>query len=225
MQTKTEGLLELKQWTVRYHLPQGDAPHPVLLLIHGWTGDENVMWIFTSRLSSRYLMLAPRGMYKAAEGGYGWEPRLQTGWPNLEDFRPAVDALLAMLDDLKTGEYGRTLEFAGTDFSRLNIMGFSQGAALAYTLALLHPERVERLAGLAGFLPEDAARLVGPRPLQSTPIFVAHGVRDERVPIERARTAVRLMVDAGADVTYCEEDIGHKLAINCFHGLEKFFIL
>jgi phospholipase/carboxylesterase len=225
VQSKTDGLLELGQLTLRYHLPEGDAPHPVLLLIHGWTGDENVMWIFTSRLSPRYLILAPRGLYQAADGGFGWEPRLHNGWPQVEDFRPGVDALLNVLDELKTGEYSRSLDLTGLDFSKLNIMGFSQGAALAYTLALLHPERVERLAGLAGFLPENATHLIDSRPLQGKPIFIAHGVRDERVPVERARTAVRLLEKAGADVTYCEEDIGHKLAINCFHGLEKFFLL
>jgi phospholipase/carboxylesterase len=225
VQSKTDGFLELGGVTVRYRLPEGDTPHPVLLLIHGWTGDENVMWIFTSHLSARYLMLAPRGLYQAADGGYGWEPHLQKSWPQIEDFHPAVDAILKMLDELNSGVSAPSLDLAGSDFSKLNIIGFSQGAALAYSLALLHPERVERLAGLAGFLPENAARLIDARPLQGRPIFVAHGVRDDRVPVERARTAVRLLEKAGADVTYCEEDIGHKLAINCFHGLEKFFLL
>jgi phospholipase/carboxylesterase len=220
---KTEGLLEFERWVLRYRLPQGDSPYPVLLLIHGWTGDENVMWIFTSRLSQRYLMLAPRGLYKAAEGGYGWEPHLQNGWPRVEDFRPSVDALLTMLDELKPGGPSPQLDVSSLDTSALDIMGFSQGAALAYTLALLHPERVRRLAGLAGFLPEDATRLVATRPFQGKPVFVAHGQRDELVPVERAREAVKLLEAAGAQVTYCEEDVGHKLSASCFHGLEKFF--
>jgi phospholipase/carboxylesterase len=220
---KTEGLLEFDGWVVRYRLPQGGGSHAVLLLIHGWTGDENAMWIFTSRLSQRYLVLAPRGLYKAAEGGYGWEPHLQNGWPRAEDFRPSVDDLLSMLDALKPGGRGPQLDVSSLEPSALDIMGFSQGAALTYTLALLHPERVRRLAGLAGFLPEDADHLIETRPLQGKPVFVAHGQRDERVPVERAREAVKLLEVAGAQVTYCEEDVGHKLSASCFHGLEKFF--
>lgn len=225
MQIETEGLLEFEQWTLRYRLPEGERPHPVLLLIHGWTGDENVMWIFTSRLSPRYLILAPRGLYSAADGGYGWEPRLRRGWPKVEDFQLSVDALLTMLDGLKTKEYGKPFKGTQLDFSTLNILGFSQGAALAYTLALLHPERVQRLAGLSGFLPEDADRLVYSRSLQDKPVFIAHGLRDVRVPVEKARTAARLLREAGADVSYCEKDIGHKLALSCFHEVEEFFIL
>ena len=126
MQIKTEGLLEIEQWTLRYRLPVGERPHPVLLLIHGWTGDENVMWIFTNRLSPRYLILSPRGLYPAADGGYGWEPRLQRGWPKVENFQHSVDALLAMLDSLKTKDYGRPFKGTQLDFSTMNIMGFSQ---------------------------------------------------------------------------------------------------
>jgi phospholipase/carboxylesterase len=206
-------------------VPEGEGPAPVLLLIHGWTGNENVMWIFTSRLSTRYLILAPRGLYPAPEGGYGWEPRSQPGGPKVDDFRPAIDDLLCLLDDLGSGDNPSLLNIARPNFSKLNIMGFSQGAALSYTLALLYPERVQRLAGLAGFLPVDAASLVGSRPLLYKPVFVAHGRLDKRVPVERARAAVSLLDEAGANVSYCEDEVGHKLAASCFNRLEQFFAL
>jgi phospholipase/carboxylesterase len=222
---KTDGLLEFGKWTLRCQVPEGEGPAPVLLLIHGWTGNENVMWIFTSRLSPRYLILSPRGLFPAPEGGYGWEPHSQPGELKVDDFRPAVDDLLCLLDDISAGDQSSLFNIARPDFSKLNILGFSQGAALAYTLALLHPERIQRLAGLAGFLPVDAANLVGSRPLLDKPVFVAHGHLDKRVPVERARAAVSLLEEAGANVSYCEEEIGHKLAVSCFNNLEQFFAL
>ena len=45
-------------------------------------------------------------------------------------------------------------------------MGFSQGAVVAATLALLHPERVERVALLAGFVAPGAEGLAGSQPLR-----------------------------------------------------------
>ncbi len=223
MLNKTEGLLEFEQWTLRYRLPVGPGPAPLLLLIHGWTGDENVMWIFTARLSPHYFILAPRGLYPAAEGGFGWEPRQRQGWPAVDDFRPSVEALLVLLDDMKSKINGLPRDTTRTGFSSLDIMGFSQGAALAYTFILLHPERVRRLAGLAGFVPEEAETLAQNRPLLGKPIFIAHGQHDERVPVEKARKAARLFKEAGAEVTYCEEDVGHKLSAACFRQLETFF--
>ena len=102
-------------------------------------------------------------------------------------------------------------------------MGFSQGAALAYTMAMMYPERIASLAGLSGFLPDGATTWLGPNRLKGLPVFIAHGTEDELVPIERARLSVELLEKAGATVTYCEDNVGHKLSAKCFRGLEAFY--
>lgn len=61
-----------RELVMKIQIPEGEGPHPVLLLLHGWTGDENVMWIFASRLPGNYLMISPRGLYKSPLGGYAW---------------------------------------------------------------------------------------------------------------------------------------------------------
>jgi phospholipase/carboxylesterase len=184
-----------------------------MLLAHGLTGDETVMWVFTTRLSKDYLMIAPRGPHPVMIGGYGWHGSIKQRWPAWQDLRPAVEELTGLLSPEN---------FPQADFSRMHAMGFSQGAAMLFTLALLHPERVRALAGLSGFMPEGAEALVTRRPLVGKPVFLAHGTKDELVPVERARRAVDLLEQAGAAVTYCEEEVGHKLSLPCFRGMEKF---
>ena len=102
-------------------------------------------------------------------------------------------------------------------------MGFSQGAAMSSLLAFLYPGRVRKLGILAGFVPSGLDALAEQRPLAGKPVFVAHGTRDETVPIERAHASIRILEKAGAQVTYCEDDVGHKLSITCLHALRKFF--
>ncbi len=215
--------LSLGEWTLRYHAPPGDGPHPVLLLLHGWTGDENVMWVFAQRLSRQYLILSPRGLYPAAMGGYGWYDEIPGAWPEIKDFQPSIQKLVDLLKVFGDGHQIDTGRNLHADLSNLSLMGFSQGAALSYTFSLVHPQLVQRIAGLAGFMPVDAASRVGSRPLEGKPVYVAHGTHDELVPIERARLAVQLLEQAGAQVTYCEADVGHKLSLPCLKGLEKFF--
>ena len=80
------------EWTYRTSKPEGFGPFPVIILLHGWTGDENSMLVFTSRLPENMLKIAPRGLYPASQGGYAWHMR-RDGWPRQEDFDPVVEAL------------------------------------------------------------------------------------------------------------------------------------
>lgn len=199
---------------LRQRLPEAPGPHPLILLLHGWTGDENAMWVFAGRLPANALLVAPRGLYPTPLGGYGWQPALGRAWPDLEDFRPAMEALWGLLSPQN---------FPTADGGAIRLVGFSQGAALAYSLALAYPHRVDALAGLSGFAPGGVEQLIQAQPLAGKACFMAHGRRDELAPVERARQARQLLLAAGARVTYCEDDVGHKLSASCFRGLEKFF--
>lgn len=206
--------LEIDDWVVRVRTPQNAGPHPVVLLLHGWTGDEESMWVFASRLPEKALLIAPRGLFASRLGGYSWQSQHVNGWPGVEDFEPAVEKLLELL---------KPQNFPSADFSSFRMVGFSQGAALTYAFALMQPQKVRSFAGLSGFLPQQADSLVQEQPLKGKKVFIAHGTQDEMVAVERARNAVEMLQQAGAEVTYCEDDVGHKLSLTCFKGLESFF--
>lgn len=202
------------KWTVQARVPGGMGPSPVFILLHGWTGDEDAMGVFTPRLPKRALLLAPRGLYEAGPGGYSWYKEQARGWPRVEDFTVVVDRLLTLLNPAI---------FPQGDFGELHLVGFSQGAAAAYAFTLLHPERVTSTAGLAGFMPNGVEMLVTGERLKGLPVFITHGTRDVLVPVERARAAVKMFEEGGATVTYCEHDVGHKLNAACYNGLEAFY--
>jgi phospholipase/carboxylesterase len=224
---------KLRDVVMKIRNPEGEGPHPVLFLLHGWTGDENVMWIIASRLPANYLMISPRGLYKSPLGGYAWHRHRSKHWPTVEEFYPAVE-MLVDLQRVGNGLQGALADvdhdngysqeaIARSDFSSVSLVGFSQGAALAYSFALLYPERVHLLGGLAGFMPEEVDKLVARQSLGGKKVFITHGTQDEIVPVEKARRSVELMQQAGSEVMYCEQEAGHKLSASCFRALESFF--
>lgn len=206
--------LTFGSWTVRQKEPEGLGSPKLLVLLHGWTGDENSMWIFTPRFPKEYLIVAPRGIYETPLGGYGWKKGTIQGWPSMSDFQPAMDALL----DLLKRKY-----FPKLNVKEFDVVGFSQGAALGYSMALMYPDRIGKLVGISGFLPTDAEDWLDNKPLSKRKVFVAHGTRDEMVPIEKARQVVQVLKQAGGEVLYCEEDVGHKLSAGCFRGMDIYF--
>jgi len=206
--------IAINDWIMRIHRPVGSHPFPVLLMLHGWTGDENSMWIFSQNLLKGTILIAPRGIYKTKVTGYSWHPEINKPWPWIRDFMPAVEALITTISGNN---------FPDGDFSEFHIIGFSQGAALAYTIACVYPNQVASLAVLSGFLPDGATAILTPGRLNGLPVFIAHGTDDDLVPVGRARISVGLLQDAGANVIYCEDNVGHKLSTKCFRALEAFY--
>lgn len=211
--------LALGDWTLKIRPPLGPGSERAILLNHGWTGDERVMWVFANQLPKNAWLIAPRAPYASTSeehGGYSWVADRTDGFSSYEKFGPAKRAFLALLDQLAAE--------LDINLNRFSLVGFSQGAAFNYSFALDFPQRVQSLAALAGFAPEGSAEPAqAHHPLAGLPVFIAHGARDETVPLVMAQESVALMQMAGADVEYCESDVGHKLGANCFSALKTFF--
>lgn len=208
--------VNIDNWTLKLRVPPGEGPHPAIFLIHGWTGDERSMWVFAPRLPKDALLIAPRAQYRSKHhelGGYSWVESRAGEFSSLPDFDPALDAFDGLIDELS--------EQYSADFTQFGLVGFSQGAAFSFAYALRHPERIGRLAALAGFLPaKSEPRLAA---LAAIPVFIAHGTHDETVPVARAQEAKSQLQAAGVRVQYCESDTGHKLGANCSSQLAEFF--
>jgi phospholipase/carboxylesterase len=213
-------LIAFQDWTLRVR-PALRQPARLLVLLHGWTGDENSMWIFMRNFSLDYWIMAPRARYVTEPSGYSWRmltapPTVTRGWPTFEDFHSSAEGLIALVD-----AYAAQNQL---DARQIDLIGFSQGAALTNVISLLYPERIRRAGVLSGFLPVGSEFLIEKRPLNDKPFFIAHGTLDEMVKIEYARQSVTMLERAGAHITYCEDDVGHKLSVNALYALEEFFV-
>lgn len=180
-------------------------------------GDENSMDVLTRNIAPEIAILSPRGTYAVPEGGYSWREIRPGSWgmAAMDDFRPAAQALVTFVDDWATS--------VEMDVNQIELMGFSQGAALAYTLVLLYPQRIRQLAVLSGFVPEGGQSLPATPDLTGKPVFISHGRQDDIIPVEQSRQAVAKLKQAGALVTYCESDAGHKVSKECLKAMELFF--
>ena len=209
-------LITFNDWTLRVR-PASRAPARLLLLLHGWTGDENSMWIFMRNFPPDYWIIAPRAPQTAEPSGYSWRaPQTgERGWPTFESLHPSADLLITLVDEYAAQQ--------NLDAAQFDVIGFSQGAALTNVLALLYPGRIRRAGVLSGFLPMGSESMIEKHGLSGLPFFVSHGTLDEMVRIEYARQSVAMLERAGAQVRYCEDEVGHKLSADGLRSLEEFF--
>ena len=164
-------------------------PAPLLVLLHGAGGNaQHALAPFRS-VAERcgVLLLAP-------------ESRSPRTWDVIE--QDALGPDVAFIDHA----LGFVFERYAIDAARIAIGGFSDGASYALTLGLPNGDLFGAvLAYSPGF--SAAPNVVGgPR------IFVAHGTRDEVLPIDRcSRRLVPLLRRAGLAVDYHEFDGPHTV--------------
>jgi phospholipase/carboxylesterase len=208
-------LIQFDGWTLRVKESQHSTPR-LLLMIHGVTGDENSMWVFARDMPAHYWILAPRAPYTAEPGGYSWRPPQfeNMDGPSLERLKKTAEVLIRLVEAYSA--------HVGIDSGLFDVMGFSQGAAMSSVLAFLYPHRIRKAGILSGFVPNALEELVSQRPLEGKPIFVAHGTKDETVTVDRALASIALLKQAGAVVTYCEDNVAHKVSLNCLRKLKEF---
>jgi phospholipase/carboxylesterase len=100
----------------------------------------------------------------------------------------------------------------GVPTEHIVLAGFSQGGAMAYTVALTHPERLAGVLALSTYLPSPAlVEAEFSAANRNTPVFAAHGTEDEVLPLalgEHARDTVRRL---GCTVAWHTYDMPHSV--------------
>lgn len=206
---------EIDGWPFRIQYPSYvPDEYRVMLLLHGHLGNENAMWILTKPLSKDYFLLAPRAPVATGEEQYSWH-EIEPQWPSMQTYEALAKQLLARTD--------HWLGEQDIDSYQYDVMGFSQGAVMAYALAILYPDRIGKVAALAGFIPRIWRDQLDSVSLADKAFFVAHGTQDDIIPIEKAHQTATWLEQKGAQISFCKADIGHKLSANCFNGLGEFF--
>ena len=172
---------------------------PTLLLLHGTGGDENDLLPLGRMLDEQAALLSPRG--KVLENGMPrFFRRLAMGVFDQEDLVNRTHELAEFVT-ASASEYG-------FDPGRVFAVGFSNGANIAASLLLLHPDLLAGavlLRAMAPFEPEM------PPDLSGTPVYLAAGRSDQMVPPESTERLAELLKAAGAEVTLDWQPGGHGI--------------
>ena len=183
--------------------PEGDGPHPTVLILRGVAGPDD-----------GYTEIARR----LAEWGYaavlhGWKVR------GSDPPDPPV------YDDLK-GAITFLRSIPQVDMTRLAVFGFCRGGVHAVMAARAHPE-IRVIVVFHGFAFRPASSIPGAQPYDlvdgvTVPTLVLHGTEDERAPIEGMRRMEARMRELGK---VCEfrfyEGARHGFAVRTHPGYEE----
>ncbi len=193
--------------TAYYYIELADGgakrPAPALIGIHGYaqTGPEFV-GLMRKIAPTRFAAVAPQGLNQLPVRTSG---RVAFHWMSSFEKADSIERnglfLKLMIESLaKDGTI---------DPTRVYLLGFSQGASVAFRFAQRHPELVRGVISACSDLPPDVAADLSP--FDSIPALIIYSNSDPIVPGKVSEIAYSQLREAGVAVEALTFAEGHKI--------------
>jgi phospholipase/carboxylesterase len=183
---------------------------PVLILLHGYGSSEGDLIEIAKTLDERFLTFSLRAPFKGSDVGYSW----------YELNRTRSNELTSNYNELKESK-AKILSFISNacksykaDSTKVFLMGFSQGAIMAFDIALTNPKKIAGILALSGkMLEETKTAKLDATSVAKLKIFIAHGNSDNVISIKEAEKATEfLKTNAIKEVTYKNYEMPHSIS-------------
>lgn len=194
------------------------APNPTatVILMHGLGADANdfVPLVPELRLGNtpavRFVFPNAPEIAVTANNGY-----VMRAWYDIRSFQnineqideAGIESSCATVRQLIDAQNRR-----GIPTSNIFLAGFSQGAAMTYSAGLTHPETLAGLIVLSGYVPSPGfidSRFSAAN--RDTPIFAAHGMYDDVLPIPLGEAARDFAITRGCKVDWSAYPMPHSV--------------
>lgn len=199
------------------HGPDVDAPDASVIWLHGLGADahdfepiipelgldDSVTIRFVFPNAPQIPVALNMGMVMRA-----WYDINAADWMERRDDVPGVLRSAQHVTALIEHEVAR-----GVEARNIILAGFSQGGAMALHTALRHPEKLRGVMVLSGYLVcadtlEQEAAAIN----KDIPVFLAHGLFDPMVPIDRAKAMRQTLKDMGHKAEWHEYPMEHQVS-------------
>jgi phospholipase/carboxylesterase len=197
-------------YTTRRPHEQAKNP-PTIIVLHGFGADEYDLLPIASHLDPSLLVISIQAPIELHWGGYAWYNLEQTP-EGLRGDNPtrilSEESLIESLPEIVAKESG--------DLQNIFILGFSQGAAMAFSLIGRHDlselrMKIHGVIILSGYVPDDVRAVIIHKDLSEIPFFISHGTYDELIPIQALENSTAILEHTGSKIFAKEYETGHGL--------------
>lgn len=173
---------------------QSDARNqPLVIFLHGFGSNEEDLFGIKDALPSTWTYLSARAPMPVDPSGYRWFAKK----PGEGDYDGETADLQHSAQLIENFVSKATAKYH-TQSDRVFLVGFSQGAIMAYEVGLRKPAMVRGIAALSGsVLPVLKAELKPDESLNKLAIFIGHGTLDQALPYASATRANEVLLGLG----------------------------
>ncbi|MDM5196776.1 alpha/beta hydrolase-fold protein [Fictibacillus enclensis] len=188
------------------HTPENIKPekkYPVIFALHGIGYNEHDILELVKELKSEFILIGIRG-HLPHESGFAYYYLKGYGNPDRELFDKSMKMLQEFFD-YASNKYP-------IDPGQRYLMGFSQGAILSMSLALVLGEAVKGIVAMNGYIPSFVKEEYLVKPINHMSIFLSDGEFDKIFPPKIGRENYDYLNGRAASVTYTTYAAGHEIS-------------
>lgn len=197
---------------------QTDQKTDLLVILHGNGGNAaSFARIWDDFVNPSFMMAVPQGAYVYSESNK--KGHSMCSWYYMTDDR----TIWKMADPLAEESIMQVIKAvkAAHSIKRVFILGFSQGASLAYSVGIKNHGQVDGIIALAGIFPQESLSRDQVAVAHHVPVFMARGTHDARVSRGIMSKQRKILRDNGYDLMDLTFRGGHELTPGLLARVQK----
>ena len=194
--------------------PQGKKNGKILIMLHGYGSNYNDLISLSDFFGDDYLYISIQANHSLDPNSYCW-------WSLYFDsdhtLKSDFDQAKYSVENLNKFIQKEIITKYNFNNENIILLGFSQGAMLAYALSLNFYDIYKKVVGLSGKIQEEIIKPASNDKYKDHKFYCSHGIFDQTIPITYARKASDWFEKNKIDHSYQEFDSQHNL---CMENIE-----
>lgn len=174
--------------------------YPVIFGLHGIGYNEEDMISLVKGLQEEFILIGIRGNL-TYEQGYAYYYLKSYGNPERELFDSSIENLKEFIKN--------ACKQYPVDEERKYVIGFSQGAILSMSLALILGDSIKGIVAMNGYIPEFVKEEFPLKSIRQTAFLVMQGEKDEIFPLHIGLENYEYLQQHAGSVKYTIYPSGH----------------
>ena len=188
--------------------------NPSIIFLHGYGSDENDLFSFAEYLPKKYTIISLRAPFETPMGGYCWfSINFNNSNEKWSDHKQAYQSILNLESQIDFFIQKYNLEP-----DQIDLLGFSQGAVLSWTLLLDSSIKINRAVCLSGYIDKSLLKedIYSYREIIA---YSSHGTNDPVIPFDWAKTSIESLKENNPNVVFNSFQDAHNVSQENFQSI------
>jgi phospholipase/carboxylesterase len=199
-----------------FHLVQKsnrEDKSPLIVLLHGYGSNEKDLFSFKEFLPNDATIVSFRAPLELFQNMYAWYQIYFENNVKSFDEKSAFSSKDLIIEKIK-----QISKDYNCDDERITLIGFSQGAILGFSVALMNNNLIKNLVALSGYVEE---KIIDFSSISFPNIYISHGINDNVIPHLDSKKTLQILNKNKINYDYYEFNQGHGVNMDNLNSFLK----